>query len=491
MTDILAELISGVIKSAPAWLASLGSTLLAKGRDVAFDKGEDLLLARGKSLGRRFFHLDKKEQQSHLEQALRNATERGCAVYHTPHERTLYCEVIRTLSQQGEIGEALRREAMRLVALSEEPDLAALSAIYSTHCSRARAASRPLDAAPYLNSFFSALLEELWADFYFRPQLSDALQLRAARHIQRSLREVVSALQRFGGALNERYTAEDLARDIDRYTSHLERTLRYLKIVGIAPKDKKVDPELESIFVPLRVALTGSDPALLGDAPLEVQHGTPAIVVGEHVASDLHQTSLVAVLERSQILVLLGGPGSGKSTATKHLAWSHVVASQSLSASAHGDLSLLEGRPLPLRIELRVLSEERKRAHYDFLAFASDVLLKREGVEINPQMFKELLVRRGMVLIFDGLDEVNTLEERLGLVNEIEHFALCYPGNRILVTSRPVGYDLARFSHPLFFMQRSSLLMIRKFSSFWRTGTRLFSAFLHSRSTSERRWTSC
>ena len=101
---------------------------------------------------------------------------------------------------------------------------------------------------------------------------------------------------------------------------------------------------------------------------------------------------------------------------------------------------------MPLRIELRRLSEERRQQNYDFLSFATEVLLKREGIEIDQRMFKELLTRRAMLLLFDGLDEVGTLDERIRLVEEIEHFTLRYPGNRVIVTSRPVGYDLARFS---------------------------------------------
>ncbi len=52
--------------------------------------------------------------------------------------------------------------------------------------------------------------------------------------------------------------------------------------------------------------------------------------------------------------------------------------------------------------------------------------------------------------IFDGLDEVPTLGERQDLVAEIERFAQCYPGNRILVTSRPVGYKTAPFNSRFF-----------------------------------------
>ncbi len=55
-----------------------------------------------------------------------------------------------------------------------------------------------------------------------------------------------------------------------------------------------------------------------------------------------------------------------------------------------------------------------------------------------------------MLCLFDGLDKVATLDDRQRLITEIEEFARCYPGNRIVVTSRPVGYELARFSKQSF-----------------------------------------
>ena len=55
-----------------------------------------------------------------------------------------------------------------------------------------------------------------------------------------------------------------------------------------------------------------------------------------------------------------------------------------------------------------------------------------------------------MLILFDGLDEVATVDERRVLIEEIESFAQCYPGNRFLVTSRPVGYDLASLSDQIF-----------------------------------------
>jgi hypothetical protein len=419
MTDpiTLVALTAFIVKQAPCWYTSLRGTILDKGREVAIDKGKEVVVTKGGRLMQRVFHLDEKEQLRHLEQALKNATERGLATFDTLQERDQYKDIVRTLSQEGPQGEVLRKEVMQLFTLSEKPDFVILSDTYNQRQRFYNAAHQDIDVAPYLNSFFNALIGELYADPYFRTQLSDILQQRATAGMQQSLLDIVSVLKSIGEALEDSYSTEDFAHDVAVYTSHIERTVRNLKIVGVTPKDQNADSEISGIFVPLRIA---------SDEQTSAPHQFP--------------DTLVAALEQYPYLVMLGGPGSGKSTATKHLAWSHAAANQSLLPLA--SMPLLSGNPLPLRIELRRLNEERKRANYDFLSFVTELLLKREGIEIHPQMFVELLKRRCMLLLFDGLDEVATLDERLGLVGEIEHFALCYPGNRVLVTSRPVGYDL-------------------------------------------------
>ncbi|GCF10650.1 NACHT domain-containing protein [Dictyobacter arantiisoli] len=417
-------------QTVPAWLGLLGGTVLTKSGDAAFDVGKNYVLEQGKYLFNASFQLDEKEQVRHLSQALKNAMERGLIAFQAQPERDLYKSILTTLAQDGPAGDELRRETLTFFTLNQTPDLDTLSELYNRRQHTALEHYQDIDAGPYLNSFFSALLGELYADPYYRPQLSAGLQLRAMTAMQHSLLDVVSLLKSVATTLSDHYSAADFEQDVEKYATHMERTLRNLKIVGVVPKDQNADPEIGSIFVPLRI-----------DGTREEQPQTED-------ATEADEDELVSALEQHPCLVLLGGPGSGKSTAAKHIAWRHAAAQNARIPDKAA--SLLTGKPLPLYIELRRLSQERKRASYDFLTFASDVLLKRDSIDINPHMFKELLARHGMLLLFDGLDEVATLNERLELVQEIEHFALRYPGNRILVTSRPVGYEQARISHLLF-----------------------------------------
>src|SRR5450432_2328481 len=252
----LIALTAFIVKQAPSWYTSLRGTILDKSRDAAIDKGKEVVVTRGGRLMQRVFHLDEKEQLRHLEQALKNATERGLATFDTLQERDQYKDIVRALSQEeeGPQGEVLRKEVMQLFTLSEKPNFVVLSDTYNQRQRFYNAAHQDIDVAPYLNSFFNALIGELYADPYFRTQLSEVLQQRATASMQQSLLDIVSVLKSIGEALEDSYSTEEFAHDVAVYTSHIERTVRNLKIVGVTPKDQNADPEISGIFVPLRIA---------------------------------------------------------------------------------------------------------------------------------------------------------------------------------------------------------------------------------------------
>jgi formylglycine-generating enzyme required for sulfatase activity len=156
-------------------------------------------------------------------------------------------------------------------------------------------------------------------------------------------------------------------------------------------------------------------------------------------------------------LVILGPPGSGKSTFARYLAlclaYSQLESSspqtriQELGVWPHGALT-------PIFVELRrfvgwegfpKLGNSVTSDH--FLEYVSRELLADDMREFRSELHQDL-VKGQAVIIFDGLDEIpipaekNSLEQRREQMQELtQSLGVLYPRCRIVVTSREHGYD--------------------------------------------------
>src|SRR5689334_16335906 len=97
----IAVITTFIAASTPSWLETLRGVLFDKGRETLLDKGKEFATEKGSGLMRRLLHLDEKEQQRHLELALKNAVERGLAKFHTPEERDQYKDILDILFEPG------------------------------------------------------------------------------------------------------------------------------------------------------------------------------------------------------------------------------------------------------------------------------------------------------------------------------------------------------------------------------------------------------
>lgn len=147
--------------------------------------------------------------------------------------------------------------------------------------------------------------------------------------------------------------------------------------------------------------------------------------------------SALAALERERRLVLLGDPGSGKSTLINWLAWSFANQIDDRWCQRMGPLV-----PIPM-----VLRELHLSAVNTFADLLSAWL--RHGVSApmsdHPEALESLLVSGQALMLLDGIDEIVDQSLRKRLRQAVWEGMQRYPDCVWLLTSRLVGYDEVPF----------------------------------------------
>ena len=153
-------------------------------------------------------------------------------------------------------------------------------------------------------------------------------------------------------------------------------------------------------------------------------------------------------------LVILGDPGSGKSSFLNHLMF--MLAAKQLQAEYELPQDWPHGALLPVRVLLRELAVSlEKKAAKNFLNLGSEArrrefsraihehiaehLVEYEAADF-AEALKTAIANGNCLLVFDGLDEAPTGQRALVRL-AVEEFCAAHPGNRGLVTCRIRSYE--------------------------------------------------
>jgi len=222
------------------------------------------------------------------------------------------------------------------------------------------------------------------------------------------------------------------------YLAHLHRTYRALDFRGIQQLESfSRELPLEDIYVPLvaRPEAPGGDTweraRRLAGRMLE-KDAIPEEALALLEKGDSRPVRVEEALGKKPRVVVLGDPGSGKSTLLKYLA---------LRLAAETDA------PLPILVPLNAYARALRQADVSLQAYLPRYFsgLAQGVADLSP-LFEAAIAKGQAVILLDGLDEIQ--DGRAFLVNKVEAFAAeaVAKGNKLVVTSRIVGYKEAPLS---------------------------------------------
>ena len=204
------------------------------------------------------------------------------------------------------------------------------------------------------------------------------------------------------------------------YLSKVQRRHGYVRLLGLPDRSDRLNVPIELMLVP----------PVVSPRPISVD-------------SDPNEwmpqcESLVAALERYGRVLLLGDPGTGKTTFFNYLAW--------ILTFAGGDTPSLArfGWVLPVPMMLRELPLESVTT---FDGLLSAFLSQRVGEPLREEgdYIRGMLEEGRALVMLDGIDEIGSKEARLDLREAVFDGMRRFPDCLWLLSSRIVGYGEVPF----------------------------------------------
>ena len=223
----------------------------------------------------------------------------------------------------------------------------------------------------------------------------------------------------------------------DRYIEQVIQYHENLDFVGIPELKDRQALRIEDIFITLQTEYEVRHNILnVGELDEDREFVAKKSFRVPALKEAIRRVNIGQALTDNQKIVVLGDPGSGKTTMLKYI------------ILAYGEnqiikLGLIENK-LPIFIRLYDYVAKRVECGKDGFSF-TDYLQKycadHLQLHLPPDFFAEALEKGECCVCFDGLDELGAAGIRREITLAVSAMANRYSRNRFIVTSRIVGYD--------------------------------------------------
>jgi formylglycine-generating enzyme required for sulfatase activity len=354
----------------------------------------------------------------------------------------------------AELDLALLREEFE--ALGYEPDLLGESVEFEAVVAR------------FASAFYDAAARQKELQGRIQIRLLRGIVERAERQVQESIQQT-EFQKRLAEAL-----APDLTDEDRSYLTGLSRKLNHLPLGGLDVRD--VEPgsgyreiTLRKVYVDLDTTSTVEEELPEGE-PVPPEMG----LVGTEGRRfrQRAESALEALANRRQML-LLGGPGSGKTTFLRHVALNCADRWLGNPDGDLGALSALGDHLFPLVVTLRRFAPSLDPAaephHRELVAHLQNLLNCDQAPPTYWPTVRQRLHDGRAILLLDGYDEVDR-ERRPLVAGIIQDFLDYFPKTPLLITCRTRAYraeETPRLSLPAVSLDYLSPQRIQDFASAW------------------------
>ncbi len=222
------------------------------------------------------------------------------------------------------------------------------------------------------------------------------------------------------------YSANEHLKLDQRYQATLKEELGKIRLIG-APDIDSVQVNLDDTFVSLRISHSWKTED-------RFKKGMHEAVQQEEMRHHSPDELMKQVFPKYRMLLVIGDPGSGKTTLMKYYAL----------CSLQNKQERLFGGPTPVRVFYLPLRDLKTSESGDYFSLPEQLSLwaGQRSNSIEKGVFETWLRDKETksLVLFDGLDEISELEKRKEACNWIDRAWSGFPNAYFVVTSRFTGY---------------------------------------------------